>query len=246
MIVLLYILAYFAQKVEIFPPLLAEEKVGSEIWLLHPWALEKCTADEKTLAVDYSMHPYYLRVDLDGDEEMEYVVNLLDSSGWERRGLMVCHEDGTKTIYRGIADRKMSAEEKDRIGRVEGILKDAVLIEEQTSEEALNSVVDRNYSPISDGMLKYNVRKCCDGKGGNGGQLIFTKIISSQTIPLCEVWYPLSSKEVISRALRANIIDGSEEIVGEGIITVCHMTYTLGFIQEGEFRWFIQTYADPN
>ena len=112
-------------------PLIAEE-MGSEYWMVHPSAIEKCLDHERTLAIDYSMHPYYLRMDLDGDDEMEYIVSVLGNSGWERAGLMVCRETGAKTIYRGIADRDVSAEEKDRIGKMWGIVKDAVLIEGRT------------------------------------------------------------------------------------------------------------------
>ncbi len=166
----LYFLLICSMQWIAISPLIAEEG-SSEVWLLHPGALYKCMDNEKTLAIDYSMHPYYLRVDLDGDGEMEYVISVLDSSGWERRGLMVCHEDGVKTIYRGIADRAISAEDKDRIDKTRGIVKDAVLIEGQTSEATLNSTVSKNHSIIVSHMFRYTVKKCCIGKGkGMGGQ----------------------------------------------------------------------------
>lgn len=225
-------------------PLMAQEKnMGSEVWLVHPSAIYECMKDVEGLAVDYSMHPYYLRVDLDGDGKMEYVLSMLSSSGWEQKGLMVCNEDGMKTIYRGIADRETSTEEKERIGKMGGVLKDAVLIENQTSKETLNSTIDKNYSRVF--PWKYNIRKCCYGKGIMGGQLIFTNTVSSQAIPRGESWHPLSRNELSSLAFDMNIIDKVERITGEGIRSMWELTITLGFIQDGQFRWFIHTSADP-
>lgn len=244
-----YLLACSMQWL-VISPLMAEEEVGSEVWLLQPSAIDKCREsgmkdiNGETLAIDYSMHPYYLRVDLDGDREMEYVVNLLDNSGWERRGLMVCHEDGRKTIYRGIEDREMSAEEKERISNMRGVLKNAVLIEGQTSEKTLKSTIDKDYSYLR--IWKYAVKRCCYGKGGMGGQLLYADITSSQVIPLCGRWYPLPKSEVVRWAFEDNLIDKAEKIVGEGIVTACEVTFTFGFMEGNQFRWFIRTYADPN
>ncbi len=246
----MYYLSAFFILCAAISPLVAEEEIGSEVWLLHPSVIDKCSEGGmksikgEPLAIDYSMHPYYLRIDLDGDGKMEYVVSLLDNSGWKRRGLMVCHEDGRKTIYRGIADREMSAEEKERIGKMEGILKDAVLIEGQTSEKTLNSVIDKNYSYMR--IWEYSVKNFCYGKGGMGGQLIYTGITSSQAIPMCGRWYPLSKSEVIDQAFEKNLVDKKEEIAGEGIGTACELTFTFGFMEGDQFRWFIETYADPN
>ncbi len=228
------------------PRLMAEKEIGSEYWLLHPLALGKCMEDETALAIDYSIHPYYLRVDLDGDNEMEYVINLLDKSGRERIGLMICHEGGNKTIYRGVAEREVSIEDKDRIGKMWGVVKDAVLIEGQTSVETMNSTGNKTFSWPVRNLFDYVVAKCCYGQGKNkGGQLIFTELNYLQTIPIGATWYPLSKNQVLSWVSEHDDIrNRTKKVAGEGIVTVWELTTSIGFVEGNQFRWFVRTLSD--
>ena len=207
---------------------LMAEEVRPEFRLRHPSAIDKCMDDEKTLAIDYSMHPYYLRADLDGDSKMEYVLSVLGSPEWKRQGIMICRENGTKTIYRGIADRKGVDEDKERITNKWGrIVKDAILIESKSSD-----------------LQEYSVKKCCYGRGNLAGQLIFLLNAneSSRAIPLGVTWHPISKEEMLGMA--HDILGGEGEIVGEGVGSAWELTFTYGFMQGGQFRWLICTHPD--
>ncbi len=213
-------------------PLEAEE-ASLKFQLQRPSAIDKCMDDEKALAIDYSMHPYYLRLDLNGDGKMEYVLSMLASPDWKHHGLMVCHESGSKTIYRGIANKGVAADDKVRIAKTQeikkGIIVDAVLIEDRPSD--LSSKAIKGFT--------HGIIKCCYGRGKLTGQLIFVLNASesSQAIPLGITWRPLSKSEVLRKA--HSVPRNVEEIAGEIIESSWHVTTSLGFMQGGQFRWII-------
>ena len=220
------------------------EYENSEWWVRHPSVIDKCMDNEKTLAIDYSIHPYYLRVDLNGDGETEYVLSVMRGPVWKHHGLMVCHEDGSKTIYRGIADRDVAAEDKNRIAKTRRIVKDAVLIEGQTSEAVLHTSIVRDGSKAVTDLLPYSVARCCSGQGRMGGQLIFTEDRGLREIPLGLTWYPISKSDVLDRT--SDMPRGIGEIAGEGIVTAWESATSVGFMQNGQFRWLIYANADPD
>ncbi len=251
---------------------LVNEYENSERWMSHPSAIDKCMTDEKwsnqlptleidhsthpyftrfnpgnqllTLEIDYSIHPYYIRIDIDGDGATEYILSVMRGPVWKHYGLMVCHEDGSKTIYRGIADRRTVAEEENRATPRREIVKDTVLIEGQTSRVTLNSKIGKNDSLTVSDLLLYSVARCCSGQGRMGGQLIFTEDRGLRAIPLGLTWYPISQSDVLDRT--SDMLRGIGEIAGEGIVTAWESATSVGFMQNGQFRWLIYMNADPD
>lgn len=109
-----------------------------EAYKIHPRPLRDCldSARQKTgdvLHPDYAMNPYYLRLDLDGDNKMDYVTILVDESGKVRQGLLVCSSEGKTTFYQGMTDRIVTGDGSHQrlssdTDEPWGIVADAVLL----------------------------------------------------------------------------------------------------------------------
>ena len=202
-----------------------------EVYKFVPGTLYECyistlreTGDE--LHPDYAMNPYYLRLDLDGDGEMDYVTILVDESGKVRRGLLVCSSEGKATFYQGVenSERRLDTGKCPPVNRV---VESWVLTEERSS---------RAIPPRS-----YLVMKCCraDGEMTSAGEY------STQTIPIGLDWYTISKSDLLQNLKYYSVPGGSVELAGEGVGSSWGgEDVAMGFLDGNRFRWLFATVGD--
>ncbi len=203
------------------------------LWILHPGPLRKCIDFARyelgeVLHPDYTMNPYYLRLDLNGDNAMEYITILVGSDGKIRRGLLVCSEDGKSVVYRG-EDRHASTESPkasdsplSQISTQPRIVEDLVLIQKRSSQ----TLPPESYAAL----------RCCEV---DGEIKILDSPKSSTVISIGPNWRPLSKRELLQQLDDLSIPIESIESVGEGVYSTWWETYTLGFMDGNQFRWLV-------
>ncbi len=77
---------------------------------VYPPNLRSCidSLDSQSIAVNMDRNPYFLRLDLDGDGGMEYVVQIAEPGSGKATGVMIYHSAGNLEIFRSVQDGILS------------------------------------------------------------------------------------------------------------------------------------------
>ena len=204
--------------------------IAVEVHQVHPLPLYDCFDSVRretgeVLRPDYAMNPYYLRLDLDGDGDMDYITILVDESGKVRRGLLVCSSEGKATFYQG-AENRVPSSSAVKCPPIERVVEDLVLTEERSSQS-------RPPKP-------YLIMKCCEADG----EMTTDYEKSSQTIPVGIHWYALPKSDLLQGLKYYRFPIESVEPAGESVGSIWEVTESLGFLDGSRFRWLIVTIAD--
>ena len=225
------------------------------IYTRHPDLLDKCLDEGKT-EPDYTLNPYYLRLDLDGDGGMDYVTFLANDLGSFRlhsvepnveskkfepvvgRSLMVCFSNGKKAVYRGLADR-ISNTPRPRQHKGAGSGERSRPTTTRAGPVARQSgQVSRDKDPSYDESF---IRPWV------AADTVLTKMkFEENTTDIMFSWYPLSKREVLDTIDYYEVQMESGGVLGEGIGQGFDVDGTLGFWDGKQFRWLVLSVANGN
>ncbi len=214
------------------------------IYTTHPELLDKCLEEGET-EPDYTLNPYYLRLDLDGDGGMDYVTFIANNSGQfhlypvieegERlepavgRSLLACFSDGRKVVYHGADDQKSDApgslQEKGAGGgeRPHAATKNDGPDPKQSEQVSADEDSSHDESVVHPWVVEDRVLTGKESSERNTVAIMFS-------------WYPLSRREVLEEIDYWVVPLGSGEVLGEGIVNGFE-DVTLGFWDGKQFRW---------
>ena len=223
------------------------------IYTTHPDLLYECLEKEKT-EPDYTLNPYYLRLDLDGDGGMDYVTFIARDSGVFRlhsvepnveskkfepvvgRSLLVCFSNGRKVVYRGLADRISNALRPPQH-------------EKSASDERPRPTTTRAGSTTrQSGQVSGDKDSSYDEsyiRPWVAEDLVLTEIkLEENPADIMYSWYPLSKSEALENIDYYAVPMESGEVLGEAIGGGFDVDETLGFWDGKQFRWLLLSVAN--
>jgi len=224
------------------------------IYTMHPELLDKCLGEGKT-EPDYTLNPYYLRLDLDGDGGMDFVTFVANDSGSFRlhsvepnveskkfepvvaRSLLVCFSNGMKVLYRGLADRKSNKhrppqhKKSGRDERPQPTTTGAGPAARQSGKDSgdVDSAYDESF--IRPWVAEDKVLTRRESSEENTAEIMFS-------------WYPLSKSEARETIDYYDVPMDSGKILGEAIGAGFDVSETLGFWDGKQFRWLVLSVAN--
>ena len=225
------------------------------IYTKHPDLLDECLGKGKT-EIDYTLNPYYLRLDLDGDGGMDYVTFVANNAGAFRlhpvkpnpetrkfepvigRSLLVCFSNGTKVIYRGVRERVLEPVKSFQDGQLASS-KDTPSLAKKKGQSAdgsraVSGGVASVVVPVSPPWIPED--------------MVLTEVKSSKekTIDILFSWYPRSKTEILELIDYFDIPMESGDVLGEGIGEAFRECLTLGFWDGKQFRWLMLSISDQH
>ena len=224
------------------------------IYTTHPELLDKCLGEGKT-EPDYTLNPYYLRLDLDGDGGMDYVTFVANDSGAFRlhsvepnveskkfepvvgRSLLVCFSNGKKAVYRGLADRISNTprpRQHKRSGsgeRPQPTTTGAGPAARQSGQVSGDKDPSYEEAYIRPWVAEDKVLTRGESSEENTADMMFS-------------WYPLSKSEAHETIDYYDVPMESGKILGEAIGGGFDVCETLGFWDGKQFRWLMLSVAN--
>ena len=221
------------------------------IYTRHPELLDKCLGKGE-MVPDYTLNPYYLRLDLDGDDGMDYVTFIANNSGpfhlypvieeGEKlepavgRSLLACFADGRKVIYQGAVDRISDAPGSLQQKGSDGGERPHVATTndgpdvKQSGRVSGDEGFSYDKSFVHPWVVEDRVLMEKESSDGNTEAIMFS-------------WYPIPKRELLEEIAYWHVPMESGEALGEGIVNGFE-DITLGFWDGKQFRWLTLSGAD--